>query len=194
MEITEREPGDLAKLTRLAKTTPKPRIANRCRIVIDAINGRETLSIAERRGCGRATVQRWCYAYRDHGIEALDDKPKSGRPRRLSAEDHERFRERVLAGPTDADGVCTLRGRDFQRILAEEFGRSLSLTGVYELLHRLGLSCLKPRPRHTDTDPEAQRAWTQSAPFLSTGSANSTPTAKSRSGSRTRPASASRGG
>ena len=116
--------------------------------------------------------------------------PETQAPREREAE----FKARMAAGPTAADGgVCVLRGRDARRILAEEFGAGYSLQGVYDLLHRLGLSCLKPRPRHRKNDPEAMARWVEGAPLLSKRSAKSTPARPSKSGSKTRPASDSRG-
>ena len=53
------------------------------------------------------------------------------------------------------------------RILNEEFGVEYTLNGAYDLLHRLNLSCLTPRPRHEKNDPEAMKAFKQSAPLLS---------------------------
>lgn len=157
-----------------------------------AIDGLTAPQIAERVGRSRRFAQRWCYAYRDAGLEGLEVKPRSGRPPILSADQQQAFKQRVLDGPTDADGVCTLRGRDFQRILEAEFGKPMSLSGVYDLLHRLNLSVLKPRPKHRKSDPEAQQRWLDDAPFLSSGCVSSTLASGSRSGSRTRPGSASR--
>jgi hypothetical protein len=57
-----------------------------------------------------------------------------------------------------------LRGVDVQRILANEFGLLRSLSGVYHLLHRLGYSDLRPRPRHRKADPEQQAALTRELP------------------------------
>ena len=75
-----------------------------------------------------------------------------------------------LAGPTQADdGVCTLRGADARRILAGEFGVQMTLSGVYDLMHRLNLSCLKPRPRHRKNDPQAAADWLEQAPLLRRG-------------------------
>lgn len=73
----------------------------------------------------------------------------------------------MLGGPVQADGVCTLRGVDAKAILEKEFGVRYSLDGVYDLLHRLKLSCLVPRPRHRKNDPEAMRRWLEEAPLLS---------------------------
>lgn len=121
-------------------------------------------------GRARRSVQDWVYRYRDGGVETLLPRPRGRQPFKLPVERHESFRRRFLAGPTEADGgACTLRGRDAVRILEQEFGVSYSLPGAYCLLHRLGLSCLRPRPRHRKADPEAQQRWLEEAPLLSTG-------------------------
>lgn len=73
----------------------------------------------------------------------------------------------MLDGPREGDGVCTLRGKDAVRILNGEFGVAYSLNGVYDLLHRLGFSCLSPRPRHEKNDPAAMEAFKERAPLLS---------------------------
>ncbi|MBL8962485.1 MAG: winged helix-turn-helix domain-containing protein [Phycisphaeraceae bacterium] len=63
-------------------------------------------------------------------------------------------------------GVCTLRAKDAQRILLDEFGVRYELKGVYDLMHRLRLSCLKPRPRHEKSDPAALKTFKEeTAPF-----------------------------
>jgi len=143
-------------------------------------------------GRSRGFVQRWCYAYRDHGLDAVQAQSPPGPSTKLPVQQHEAFRQRVLAGPQDHDGVCALRGRDFVDILEREFGVSYSLNGVYELLHRLNLSVLTPRPRHRKSDEQAMQQWVADAPFLSKTSANSTPTNALKSGSRTKQESASK--
>ena len=66
-----------------------------------------------------------------------------------------RFRERLEAGPTPEDGVCTFRCQDLRRILEEEFGVKLPPV-LYDLLHRLGYGSLMPRPQHEQANPEVQ--------------------------------------
>ena len=51
-------------------------------------------------------------------------------------------------------------------ILSMEFGVEMGLSSVYELMHRLNLSCLKPRPLHRKNDPQAVADWLERAPFL----------------------------
>jgi hypothetical protein len=53
-------------------------------------------------------------------------------------------------GSQPGNGVCTLRGRDGNDISEREFGLTY---GAYDLLERLGYSCLTPRPLHEKSDP-----------------------------------------
>ena len=165
---------------------------DRLRAVRLAAAGEPTADIMRMLGRSRGFVQRWCYAYRDHGLTAVASKPPPGRPTKLPPEQHEAFRQRVLAGPTEDDGVCVLRGRDLIRILEEEFLVRYELSGVYDLLHRLNLSVLVPRPQHRKSDPGAMRQWVQDAPLLSATCKNNTPASASRCGSRMKRGSASK--
>lgn len=192
MHITPHHPDDLAELDRRLRIEKDALQRDRLRAVRLALDGLEEPVIRTMLGRSRDFVQTWAYAYRDGGLDAVRPKPRKGRPTKLPRDQEEAFRQRMLAGPTEADGVCTLRGKDAVRILDAEFGVHYSLDGVYDLLERLGFSCLTPRPLHRKNDPEAMAAWGQNAPFLSRKSATSTPTSTSRSGSRTRPVSASR--
>lgn len=74
---------------------------------------------------------------------------------------------RLEAGPKEGDEVCTLRGKDVVRILEREFGAKYTLNGAYDLLERLGFSCLSPRPRHEKNDPAGIADFKAQAPLLS---------------------------
>lgn len=194
MHIQERAVGEVAELSVRIRRERDAEQRDRYRVVVLAIEGRETSEIQIQTGRSRGFVQRWAYAYRDGGLEALAVRPRGGSEPKFSREEQKRFIERFKAGPTKSDGgVCRLGGRDAMRILQEEFGVAYTLTGVYELLHRNGLSCLRPRPRHRKGDPQAQRQWLDGAPLLCRRSAKNTQTRKSRSGSRTKPDSGSKG-
>jgi len=168
MQVKLRAEEDRQRLTERIGTEGQAVQRDRLRAALLATEGREATEIAQRLGRSRRFVQAWAYAYRDGGIEALRAGQSPGRPPKLPRPQEPAFKQRMLGGPTAADGgVCTLRGLDARRILAQEFGVHYSLEGVYDLLHRLQLSCLAPRPRHRKNDPEAMQAWVQSAPLLS---------------------------
>ena len=168
MDITEREAGDVQRLEELIDEEQNAKQRDRYRMALLAVRGWEANDLAEALSSNRRTVQEWAYRYRDGGIPGLAPGKAPGNKSLLPPEQHEAFRQRIIDGPRESDGVCTLRGKDACRILREEFGVVYKVGSVYDLMHRLGLSCLKPRPRHEQSDPGAMRKFTQeSAPLLS---------------------------
>ena len=128
------------------------------------INGYTAPAIARSVGLSRRICQRWVYRYNDCGLDGLDDRRGNVIASCLGPEQTEKLCERVEKGPTPEDGVCTLRGIVSRRILETEFGVLRSLATVYSLLHKLGYSCLKPRPKHRKSDPAAQESFKQELP------------------------------
>jgi transposase len=168
MNVAAHDPDDLALLDQLIAAARDAKQRDRLRAARLALAGKEAMAIAPMLGRSRRFVQQWCYAYRDGGIAAIKPGKSSGRPTKLPRDQEQSFRNRMLGGVTQADGgVCTLRGVDAMRILEQEFSVRYTLDGVYELLHRLKLSCLVPRPRHRKNDPQVMQQWLESAPFLS---------------------------
>lgn len=176
MQIAERTDGDLGRLMAAARHESRAEQRDRLLAVAKAIEGRETLAIADELARSRAFVQRWAYAYRDGGIGAVAAKKRGGDRSKIKGEAAERLKARLDAGPKPSDRVCVLRGKDVQRIAREELGADVSLTTVYRTLHRLGYACLAPRPRHEKQDLEAQRKFREeSAPLLSAPSRRRSP-------------------
>ena len=192
MQITPHRPEDLEQLRDCCHQQRSAIQRDRYRAVLLALEGQEAPEIARTLDRSRRFVQRWAYCYRDHGLEALGPKRQSGRPSKLPAPQYELFKTRFLAEPTAADGVCTLRAKEAQQILAQEFGVEYTLGGIYDLLHRLGLSCLVPRPRHPKNDPVQMQRWRDEAPLLSRRRRRNIQTGGSNCGSRTKPASGSK--
>jgi putative transposase len=166
MRVSERESGDLVELQRRARAERNALQRDRYRAVLLALDGQEAVAIAAALGRSRRSVQDWVYAYREGGIDDLRPGRSTGRPTKLPREREAELRARLDAGPLPSDGVCTLRGRDVVRILEREFGVRYSLDGAYDLLERLGYSCLTPRPLHEQADPQQVEQFKQHAPLL----------------------------
>jgi transposase len=175
MRANLHDPGDVERLRQLVATERRAIQRDRYRVVLlaaESVEGVESTrdQIASAVGRSRQFVDEWVGRYRRGGIEQVRARKQRGNKPSLTPEQQEAFKKRLLAGPTDADGgVCTLRGKDAQRLLEVEFGVALKLPTVYEWMHRVGLSCLKPRPRHRKNDPAAMAAWLEQAPLLSRG-------------------------
>lgn len=172
MTVTLHDPADLLTLRERVRSERNADQRDRLRAVLLAAEGEDDCElegdeIAARLGRSPRFVDQWLARYRKGGLAAIRPGKAKGRKAKLPAEKHAAFKARLLGGPTEADaGVCTLRGVEAKRILAQEFGVEMALSGVYELMHRLNLSCLKPRPQHRKNDPAAAAAWLERAPLL----------------------------
>lgn len=183
--------GELDGLIAKAKDASR---RQRLRIIRWALEGVTADEVATQTRLCRRQVQNWVRRFNSAGLAGLEDRPGRGRPCPLSAEQQSQFKARLATGPTAKDEVCTLRGEDIQRILVEEFGVLRKLSSVYHLLHSLGYSSLVPRPRHAQADPGRQELFKKANyPTSSLPSAKRTLKSKSKSSSKTRRGSASKG-
>jgi transposase len=144
------------QLQELTRAIHQKRVWRRAQAVVLAKQGRTAQDIADALGCSLKAVKNWVAQYNAGGIEALHDRPRSGRPPLLDPTQYPLLKQRLNDPPRPEDGVCTLRGADVRQILEREFGVLMSLQSVYDLLQRLGYSSLMPRPQHEDANPEVQ--------------------------------------
>jgi len=186
MDVKAHKAEDVECLKGLIRQERKAKQRDRYRAVLLALEQNTTPKIVEKLDCSRSFVQKWVYRYRDGDLSDLQERARPGQPTKLRREDEELFKRRLEGGAQRGDGVCTLRGKDIQRILAEEFNAHYSLDGAYDLLHRLGYSCLKPRPRHRKNDAKIMAQWKKEAPLLFKKSKRSIPQSGLKSGSRTK--------
>jgi transposase len=191
MHVEPHHPLD--ELADRIRTEPRAKVARRLTAVRLALLGQTAAQVAGPVVLSERQVRTRISRYNAGGLDALADRPGRGRTGPLPADQGGRFRERVRAGPTVADGVCALRGEDVRHILAAEFGVVRSLQATYDLLHRLGFEPLRPRPRHPEADPAARAAFKKASRTGSPASPPPTPASGSRSGSGTRRGSAGKG-
>jgi transposase len=107
--------GDREQLERWVRSSTIPAgLAQRARIVLLAADGVSNVEIAERLGVSKPTVTSWRDRYRDGGLAALDDRPRSGRPRTL---DHREIVAATLKSPPAKLGVTHWSSRLLARHL-----------------------------------------------------------------------------
>lgn len=145
---------ELRTLARRERSAPQ---RTRLRIISLAMQGHTAPQIARALDASRRSVQEWVRRYNQRGLEGLVDR-RGGNRRHLTPEQEQEiiaYVDRLAADPRE--GVR--RGQDLRRWIEKQFQVLYSLNGIYELLHRLGYSCLMPRPRHAKADPAAQEAF-----------------------------------
>jgi transposase len=154
----------LERLEQLERAEKDAGKAKRLRIVVLAMKGWTAPAIGMAVGLSRRVCQQWVYRFNGHGLDGLKNRRGSTTRPMLSPEQKEQMRQRLDAGPTEEDRICSLRGKDIRHILESEFGVRRSLSAVYDLLYTLGYSYLRPRPKHHKSDPEAQEKFKRELP------------------------------
>jgi transposase len=110
--------------------------------------------VAEAVGTHYRSVQRWVGWYREGGLPVVRGHKMGGKgPQPFLGPEAQR---------QVADEVSTGRFRTAWEIgdwIAQEYGTSYTVGGVYSLLRRLGCGPKVPRPVHAKADRERQAAW-----------------------------------
>jgi transposase len=84
MQVQERAGGEVEELNRRIRGERDAEQRDRYRVVVLAIEGRETKEIQFQTSRSRGFVQRWVYAYRDFGIGGLVVGSRGGSEPKLS--------------------------------------------------------------------------------------------------------------
>lgn len=164
---------------------------DRLRAVLLSLRGMGAAEVAEVLSRGPDWVWKCVRSYNQGGPAALENAARPGRTRLLSPEQDERLRGFVEARAQDPAHARRLHGAAAREFIERELGVPMCLSAAYATLHRLGYELIKPRPRHEDNDRAAMEHWkTVTAPLLSKKRGASTRAKTSRSGARTKAASA----
>ena len=122
------------------------RIAERARIVLACLDGKEIQQVARDIGASTPTVSKWRRRFSQDGIDGLRDRSRSGKPPVYDA----RFRDRVLA--LLEQPPPTGLGHWDGRAVAETLGASVH--AVWRLLRKEGIYLQRLRTWCVSTDPE----------------------------------------
>ena len=182
------------ELRRSAARTHDGDAARRMLALAHVMDGRSRGEAARLCGMDRQTLRDWVHRYNGEGLAGLFDRPHSGRPPRLTAGQEAEVVQWVRQGPQlSEDGVVRWRRIDLARKIEKHFGVRLAARSVGSLLRRVGFRRLSVRPHHPRKDIAAQESFKKTLPIWSQAAFRRTRAAnQSRSGGRTKPASASK--
>jgi transposase len=203
--ITRHEPG-AGDPRREAARCRDARAARRMLALALVPEGAPRAEAARAAGMDRQTLRDRVHRYDEEGLAGLRDRPRSGRRPRLTPGQEAELAAAAERRPDpDRDGVVRWRRVDLRALIEARFAVRLHERSVGKVPRRLGGACppagrrpdrgarLSVRPRHPKADEAAQAASEKASPSWSRRRCPSTRAAsRSRSGSRTRPAAASR--
>src|SRR4051795_5741763 len=191
--ITRKELGAV-ELRREARRCRDTAASRRMLALALVLEGASRETAARCAGMDRQTLRDWVHRYNAEGLAGLHDRRRPGPRPRLSPEQEAELVTAVERGPDpDRDGVVRWRRADLRALIEARFSVRLHERSVGKVLRRLGFTRVSVRPRHPKADEAAQEAFKKASLRWSRRRCPSAPAAsRSRSGSRTRPASASR--
>jgi transposase len=185
-----------AQLRALSNRCPDGAQVRRILALAMILDGRSRTEAAELNGMDRQTLRDWVHRYNAHGIGGLKSRRKPGRTPLLTTLRKAELLDLVLAGPDpELHGVVRWRCVDLQAQVERRFSIKVHVNTIGVWLHDLGLTRLQPRPVHPKKDPEAEATFKKtSSAWSKPPSSGPRPSARWKSGSRTKPASVRRVG
>lgn len=105
------------------------------------------------------TFRTWMKRFNEQGIPGLRSKQSPGRPVIISQTIAEKLKEKVLAGPSQEEGLVRYRISDLQQYLKEEHQITIGISGLWYHLRALNLSWKTGRQRHPKRDDAAQETF-----------------------------------
>jgi transposase len=158
--LTIRDDLTPATLRRRARHEPNRRAALRMLAIASALEGGSRAEAARLAGMGRQALHDAVVRYNGEGLAGLHDRPKPGRPARLSEAEQAALAARVFRGPDpQRDGVAAWTRADLCGWLEARFGKAFHPSSLSRVLKRLDLSRQKTRPVHPEADPKAQERF-----------------------------------
>src|SRR5919107_5996539 len=140
-----------AELRRMARRERSPRTATRLLAIANALEGMSRAEAARLAGMERQALRDAVVRYNAEGIAGLHDRPKPGRPERLSEAEQASLAAHVFAGPDpERDGTSARTRADLCAWLETRFGEAFHPSSLSRVLRRLDLSWQKARPVHPE--------------------------------------------
>ena len=150
----DESPEDLRRMARLCGNVAQ---ARRLLAIALVLEGHSRTAAATAAGMERQSLRDWVHRFNADGPAGLVDKPRSGRPPRMTALQLQALDELVDAGPdVETNGVVRWRRADLQGIIADKYGVALCERSVGRILKARGFRHMSVRPQHPKSDPEAQ--------------------------------------
>ena len=149
-----------AELRTLARRERRPRVAPRLYAIAHVLDGMSRAEAARLCGMDRQALRDAVVRFNAEGIAGLVDRPRSGRPSRLSEGEQAALRALVLRGSDpEHSGRSSWTLADLCGEVQARWGKRLHPASLSRVLRRLDLSRQKARPTHPLSDPRAQDAF-----------------------------------
>jgi|SRR5271157_3738695 len=145
----------LGALRRMYDEEKSYKAKSRLLVALKRKEGESMDSIASQLEMRRITVNMTLHRFQDRGIPAKDDEKRSGRPKELTEVQLKILRKQLLKGPRKGQNPLWTT-KMVMDLVDREYNKKYTVRHMRRLLHQLGFSVQKPRPRHYKTDVAEQ--------------------------------------
>lgn len=142
----------------LSKTEKDPKARIRMLGMFHLQTGATVTFTAKFLNVREATVRSWIKSFAKSGLQGLYDKPGRGRKPKLPSELNEVVFSDIQELQNTRKGG-RVKGLDIIELIYSKYGIRYKLSGVYLLLHRIGLSWVSARSKHPNSSIETQEEF-----------------------------------
>jgi transposase len=150
--------GDLSELKSHLCKSDKYSQYIRILVVYKIKQGHKAEDLAVLYNVSHKSICNWVHRYNTEGIEGLKDKPRSGRPSRLTAEQFSKLSEVLSCSPEDFgynSGVWS--GPLVNDYIQKVFGVTYKRAQVYNLLRDIGFSYQRGKAFYPEVADRAEK-------------------------------------
>jgi transposase len=128
-------------------------------LIIKLHNEKKTCRyIASILGTSKSKVSFWINRYKKSGT--LDDKPRSGRPTKLTEQKLGTLKQEIATKISEAGKKrAGISSKEVMELLQKETGKKYTLRHVQRVLRKIGFSLITPRVAHIRKDEKAQKKF-----------------------------------
>jgi transposase len=128
-------------------------------LIIKLHNEKKTCRhIASLLGTSKSKVSFWINRYKKTGT--LDDKPRSGRPTKLTKQKLDTVKQQITTNLSEVGKKrAGISSKEVVELLQRETGKKYTLRHVQRVLRKIGFSLITPRVAHIRKDEKAQKKF-----------------------------------
>lgn len=141
------------------------RYDHRLHAVLLVAQGMTCPEVGRMLGDASRTVEYWVHRFERHGVAGLVERPRSGRPKRLTEEQLQEIGVALRHSLAELGMDTHLwDGKTLSAFIERRYGTQISVRQCQRMFRELGFRLRKPRPMIAHGDPELQAAYKKTPP------------------------------
>ncbi len=160
MSIYIRKDIPLKEVYRKAKQEKNGKIRARLLAIAAILEGKRRTYAAQLAGIALTNIRRWIRGFNEKGFEGLKSKKQRGRPSVWTKETERFLKQKALEGGRFENNILVIyRLKDFQAMLLEAYGITLSIATIWCKLKELNIYEVSTQQHDPKTDQLPQEEF-----------------------------------